>query len=99
MTYANSTATADGFRKSGASALLSRYRGAPRGGDRVRLWPWPRREKRESGGDFSDAVVRLIEAQAAGTAADAASTAARRGRFGSALAGVRGCGGVGDPLM
>ena len=33
-------------------------------------------EKRESGGDFSDAVVRLIEAQAAGTAADASSTAA-----------------------
>ena len=39
-------------------------------------WPWSRREKRESGGDFSDAVVRLIEAQAAGTAADASSTAA-----------------------
>ena len=40
-------------------------------------WPWQRRtEKRESGGDFSDAVVRLIEAQAAGSAADASSTAA-----------------------
>ena len=39
-------------------------------------WPWQRREKRDSGGDFSDAVVRLIEAQAAGTAADASSTAA-----------------------
>ena len=39
-------------------------------------WPWSRRETRESGGDFSDAVVRLIEAQAAGTAADASSTAA-----------------------
>ena len=39
-------------------------------------WPWARREKRDSGGDFSDAVVRLIEAQAAGTAADASSTAA-----------------------
>ena len=38
-------------------------------------WPW-QREKRDSGGDFSDAVVRLIEAQAAGTAADASSTAA-----------------------
>ena len=36
-------------------------------------WPW---SKRESGGDFSDAVVRLIEAQAAGSAADASSTAA-----------------------
>ena len=39
-------------------------------------WLWSRREKRDSGGDFSDAVVRLIEAQAAGTAADASSTAA-----------------------
>ena len=39
-------------------------------------WPWQKREKRESGGDFSDAVVRLIEAQAAGTAADSSSTAA-----------------------
>ena len=39
-------------------------------------WPWQAAEKRESGGDFSDAVVRLIEAQAAGSAADASSTAA-----------------------
>ena len=39
-------------------------------------WPWQRRETRESGGDFSDAVVRLLEAQAAGSAADASSTAA-----------------------
>ena len=39
-------------------------------------WPWQKRETRESGGDFSDAVVRLIEAQAAGSAADASSTAA-----------------------
>ena len=39
-------------------------------------WPWQSVEKRESGGDFSDAVVRLIEAQAAGSAADASSTAA-----------------------
>ena len=39
-------------------------------------WPWQRRETRESGGDFSDAVVRLIEAQAAGTVADTSSTAA-----------------------
>ena len=41
-------------------------------------WPWARqrRETRESGGDFSDAVVRLIESQAAGSAADASSTAA-----------------------
>ena len=39
-------------------------------------WPWQKTEQRDSGGDFSDAVVRLIEAQAAGTAADASSTAA-----------------------
>ena len=31
---------------------------------------------RDSGGDFSDTVVRLLEAQAAGSAADASSTAA-----------------------
>ena len=35
-----------------------------------------RPEKRESGGSFSDSVLRLIESQAAGTAADASSTAA-----------------------
>ena len=29
-------------------------------------WPWSKIEKRESGGDFSDAIVRLLEAQAAG---------------------------------
>ena len=39
-------------------------------------WPWQPRETRDSGGDFSDAVVRLLEAQAAGSAADASSTAA-----------------------
>ena len=39
-------------------------------------WPWQKIEKRDSDGDLSDAVVRLIEAQAAGTAADASSTAA-----------------------
>ncbi len=38
-------------------------------------WPWER-ERRDSGGDFSDGVVRLLEAQAAGSAADASSTAA-----------------------
>ena len=38
-------------------------------------WPWQRRERRDSGGDFSDAVVRLIEAQTAGSVADASSTA------------------------
>ncbi len=39
-------------------------------------WPWQKKEHRESGGGFSDAVLRLIEAQAAGTAADTSSTAA-----------------------
>ena len=41
-------------------------------------WPWQKqeRETRDSGGDFSDAVLRLIQSQAAGTAADASSTAA-----------------------
>lgn len=43
----------------------------------MRCWPFTKKlETRDSGGDFSDAVVRLIEAQAAGTAADASSTAA-----------------------
>ena len=46
-------------------------------------WPWQRREHRDSGGDFSDAVVRLIEAQAAGTAADASSTAAVKAASGA----------------
>ena len=46
-------------------------------------WPWQKRETRESGGDFSDAVIRLIEAQAAGTAADASSTAAVEAAAGS----------------
>ena len=39
-------------------------------------WPWQKSERRDSGGDFSDAVLRLIEANAAGTAADTSSTAA-----------------------
>ena len=43
----------------------------------MKLWPFSKQaENRESGGDFTDAVVRLIEAQAAGQAADAGSTAA-----------------------
>ena len=41
-------------------------------------WPWskPEPERRSSGGDYSDIIIRLAEAQAAGTAADSASTAA-----------------------
>ena len=54
-------------------------------------WPWQLRETRESGGSFTDAVVRLIEAQAAGQAADAGSTAAveaAAGALSRALAGA-----------
>ena len=39
-------------------------------------WLWQPREDRSSGGDFTDAVVRLIEAQAADAVADASATAA-----------------------
>ena len=53
--------------------------GAPGRGDRMMRWPWPWApkgvEKRE-GGSYSDIIIRWAEAQAAGTAADAASTAA-----------------------
>ncbi len=42
----------------------------------MRWWPWGKTERRDSGGDFSDAVLRLIEATAAGTAANTTSTAA-----------------------
>ena len=40
-------------------------------------WPWERRtERRQSGGDFTDSVIRAAEAQAAALATDAGSTAA-----------------------
>ena len=56
-------------------------------------WPWATKpERRDSGGDFSDAVVRLLEAQAAGSAADASSTAAveaAAGALSRAFAGAR----------
>ena len=60
-------------------------------------WPWQKREKRESGGDFSDAVVRLIEAQAAGTAADVSSTAAVEAAFGALSRAFASAEVVGDP--
>ena len=41
------------------AAILACHRAT---GDVTVRWPWSRREKRDSGGDFSDAVVRLIEA-------------------------------------
>ena len=46
-------------------------------------WPWQRRERRDSGGDFSDAVVRPIEAQAAGTVAVEAASGALSRAFAS----------------
>ena len=66
-------------------------------------WPWSKHEKRDSGGDFNDAVVRLIEAQAAGTAADASSTAAVEAASGAlsrafASAEVQGPGWVQDAV-
>ena len=39
-------------------------------------WPWQKTETRSSGGDFTDALVRLLESQAAGTAVNVSSTAA-----------------------
>ena len=43
----------------------------------------PTRETRQSGGDFSDAVVRLIEQTAAGSTADARGTAATESAAGA----------------
>ena len=62
-------------------------------------WPWQRREKRDSGGDFSDAVVRLIEAQAAGTAADASSTAAVEAASGALSRAFASAEVVGEPWV
>lgn len=42
----------------------------------MRWWPFARRENRDSGGEFNDAVLRLIETTAAGRAADTGATAA-----------------------
>ena len=39
-------------------------------------WPWQKPEIRESGGAYGDAVLRLLQSQAAGSSADAGSTAA-----------------------
>ena len=49
----------------------------------MNMWPFRRREKRQSGGEFSDAVTRLIEERAAGTVADTSSTAAVEAAAGS----------------
>ena len=66
-------------------------------------WPFTRREKRDSGGDFNDAVLRAIENQAAGTAADTGSTAAVEAAAGTlsrafASAEVQGPGWVRDAV-
>ncbi len=62
-------------------------------------WPWQKPERRESGGDFSDAVLRLIEAQAAGTAADASSTAAVEAASGALSRAFAGAKVVGAPWV
>ena len=62
-------------------------------------WPWQRREHRDSGGDFSDAVVRLIEAQAAGTAADASGTAAVEAASGALSRAFASAEVVGEPWV
>ena len=62
-------------------------------------WPWQRREHRDSGGDFSDVVVRLIEAQAAGTAADASSTAAVEAASGALSRAFASAEVVGEPWV
>ena len=62
-------------------------------------WPWQRGERRDSGGDFTDAVVRLIEAQAAGTAADASSTAAVEAASGALSRAFASAEVVGEPWV
>ena len=70
----------------------------------MKWWPFTNRsEKRQSGGDFQDGLLRLIEAQASGTAADTASTAAVEAAAGAlsrafAAAEVRGPGWVRDAV-
>ena len=60
-------------------------------------WPWQKRERRDSGGDFNDAVLRAIEAQAAGQAADASSTAAVEAASGALSRAFAGAKVVGAP--
>ncbi len=62
-------------------------------------WPWQKPERRESGGDFTDAVVRLIEAQAAGTVADASSTAAVEAAAGALSRAFTSAEVLGDPWV
>ena len=62
-------------------------------------WPWSKRERRDSGGDFSDAVVRLIEAQAAASTADASSTAAVEAASGALSRAFASAEVVGEPWV
>ena len=62
-------------------------------------WPWSKREKRDSGGDFADGVVRLIEAQAVGTAADVSSTAAVEAAAGALSRAFASAEVVGEPWV
>ena len=62
-------------------------------------WPWAKRERRDSGGDFSDAVVRLLEAQAAGAAADGSSTAAVEAASGALSRAFASAEVVGEPWV
>ena len=62
-------------------------------------WPWQHRERRDSGGDFSDSVIRLIEAQAAGSAADASSTAAVEAAAGALSRAFASAEVVGEPWV
>ena len=65
----------------------------------MRWWPWSKIERRDSGGDFSDAVVRLLEAQAAGSAADASSTAAVEAASGALSRAFASAEVVGEPWV
>ena len=77
LRFNNSAATANGWRASGASALLARYI-VRRGRDhRMMRWPWqPRTEDRQAVGGYTSIISALIGAQAAGTTQQASATAA-----------------------
>ena len=54
-------------------------------------WPWQKTEARSSAGDFTDLILRAVEADTAATTADVAATAAveaAAGTLGRALAGA-----------
>ena len=64
LKFNNTAATANGWRSSGASALLSRLRGAPGRSDWL-MWPFNRRETRQAtGGTYTGIISALIDLQA-----------------------------------